>query len=330
MSKRILLVFLLLASLASKAASASHIDSIAIKVLHEAKKNIDRLITDHPSQLSKFQKGIVSEDSLTLEYWVKTDPASQSYPVIEEMKEVAPKKIFKGFRFRFHTNIERPQNQINPFYSWLGTNIYLMAGWSWPNGRFGSENQALVTSAFEDACTPIFKEENKVLAELIRSSKLNKNVKNGGQKLKLQLSTETNPKGPKKLVLYGMGNANITTWFNHHLIVGDTLLHARLPSGFVVRLSPTLISPFVSLELREPTRLGNIHLPRLPEGEHQIKVIASFDTDQWLDVRPTFVDGPVVIRKIRPCWTGRIISNSLTVVIGPNGEIISSRFEPLR
>jgi hypothetical protein len=318
----ILIGFLLMLSTYSNAQSK---DSVILEVLKHAKQNMDQLFSDHPEEFKQFSKGVINKDSMSLEYHI----APSSEDMLNEKIEGTPDKIhapsyFQGIRFRFYTNISRPQARIRPYFAWLGINTYLVAGFSWPNSSFGFKEQTLVTEAFDKACRPLFQLENYMLESALINLDESDLILEGEQNMRFNLRLDTNTVAHHLLALYGTPNVqtHVTKNFIYRVLVENRVYQVHLPKGFVHGVRLDRHNPFRELSGGETQFLGYVNLPKLPPGEHSIRVIAALDQDQWLDRTPTVVDGQPVLRKVAPCWTGIFISSELRVKIGSKGEIL--------
>jgi hypothetical protein len=316
--KRFLLLAAVLVSVITVPAQVR--DSLTLQILHNAKADIDRLIAENPENFPPIYWSSVNEDSLSLEYHVTDDPQRLNQQLDSQKIQTLP-NIFTGFAFRFHLDIERPQNNIAPYYSWIGSNVYLSFRRHLPLSRFPADQQAMVTQAFEKACEPLFEMEQRVLTKLLDNHDPYGIILEGSSSMKMLL--ELNYPTPKlKISAQSKRSANIYSLFDYHLLIGDSLYISRFPQGFEVRAVRMVVgNPMVTLEMGEATYLTYAVIPKLPAGRHRIRIIASVDRDQWTDYGPTIVDGPPVIRKIERSWTGRLISNELHIEVDVDGLI---------
>ena len=293
--------------------SDTPIKTTCIEVLEQARINIDAYMVSDTSLSNSFQPGVLDTAKSSLHFWLKFNPFSG------ELQERTG--AFYGVEFQL-IHPQRPYNK-EAMFQWIGSQYYtLHAGWSWPNGGINGERQRGIMAGFESAAQPLFILQNAVLKDKLgQHGKGSLCLDGDGVQLELWPSKDVNLSTLPELMIRSDHQTEVYGLAPHMILVGDTFLHSYFPKGFVARFLHERKDPFVTLERDEGVSLGHIPVHALPEGVHRIRVIMTFDRDQWLDTRPTLHDGqPIVVVK-DPCYTGRLVSGEIRVKVGPGGTV---------
>ena len=272
----------------------SEVHELCKNALFQLKDSVDYLIQTDPYFKDKLELGVVDLDSLSVSFAFKSEkPPAKPKRIPKRLRKsiVRPYQyVFQGVQFRFKHPIQRPVRNFAKTFEWHLLDVQLFWHWSWPMIRFDSKDQKKVMLALKDAVEPISRFEQKTYEKLKISAEEKGVILEGKQSIELFL--EPNPdtlSGKMDLYAYNTGNKTVylTNEFLHTWIVDDSLYNHHIPHSFIAYFQDQHNDPFIQVPKKEKVFLASIPLPMIKERAESVRLICSFNTNGWMDFRPT-------------------------------------------
>lgn len=287
-----------------------------LAALQEIRKGFPALVRKYPKGLGHLGPGALDEEKLFLrfpaKYLPKAAPAMRPTAGRSRPRLLQPKDC--GMSFHFTTPMSPKANAGQ----WLHVNVGLVSWWMWPGGGFSTETYKDVQALVRRAVAPLDALEDAAVAAPRGKDAY---VLRGrpGVKLTIRLS-------PKRSAFGTVVDLYVTNQTKQVVALCPPYLqvirdgkprHDHARSSLWLGLTHVLNGRKDPFTYIQPGRSAKIksRVVALSPGKHTVRIAAGHLRDYWVDVRPTFLDGLPVRRKVPSAWTGVLVSGEMTIDI---------------
>jgi len=287
-----------------------------LAALREIQKGFVAIARKYPKGLGHLGPGELDEKKLFLrfpaKYLPKATPAMRATGSRTVGRPLRPQDCGMSFRFAVPMSLEANAGQ------WLHVNVGLMYWWMWPNRGVSTEAYNAVQALVRRAVVPLDALEDAAVAAPRGKDSY---VLRGrpGVKLTIRLSPKRSDLGTVVDLYVTNQTKGVVALYPafvqtirdgrpwHHHAHSSLWLGAGL--GLGGRKDPfTYIEPGRSVKIKS-------WIVALSPGKHTARIAVGHLRDYWVDVRPSFADGPPANHKVPTAWTGVLVSNELTVQV---------------
>ena len=290
-----------------------------LAALREIRKGFAAIVRKYPKGFGHLGPGQLDEKKLFLRFPAKTLP--KATPAMRATAGRSRPRLLRpqdcGMSFHFTTPMSPKVNAGQ----WLHVNVGLVLWWMWPNRGLSTEmykdTQALVRravaglDALEDAAVAAGAASRGKGPYTLRGRP--------GVKLTIRLSPKPDPAGTA-VDIYATNETRQAValcppfW---QIIRNGKPWHAHAHGALWLGATAVLggvKAPFTTIEPGRSAKVKS-EVVAVPPGRYAVRIAADYLRDYWVDLRPTFADGPPAVRKVPSAWTGALVSNELTVQV---------------
>ena len=292
---------------------------VCLAALREIRKGFADIVRKYPKELGHLGPGELDEKKLFLrfpaKYLPKATPAMRHTAGRTLPRMVQPKDCGLSFRFTVPMSLKANAGQ------WLQVNAGLVHWWMWPNRGLSTEAYKAIQALVRRAVARLDALEDATVAAGAASHGKDPYVLRGrpGVKLTIRLS-------PKRSEFGTVVDLYVTNQTKGVVALYPAFLqtirdgkpwhphaHSSLWLGAGVNLGGRK-DPFTYIQPGRSVKVKS-WIVALSPGKHTVRIATGHLRDYWVDVRPTFADGPPALRKVPSAWTGALVSNELTVQV---------------
>ena len=303
---------------------------VCIMAMRKMHKDFAALAAKYPKELGHLGPGTIDEKKLLLRFPVKnlpkaTQPARRATPagrMWSVPRRLRPDELGLFVQFTVPMPISDFPTQ-RPVARWLYSNVGLSWWWMWPNRSFSSKAQQGFLNMLSQALVPLNELENAAIAADLGKRGKGAYVLRGrpGVKLTLRLAPKNAAGASPTIDLYATNQTKqqvVPLCPPFTQIIGDGKPWHYRAHGSLPMLTHAFGSgkdPFIHIKPGQTAKVGAAVVAGLSAGRHTVRVAAGHPCDYWVDMRPTFHDGPPVARKVTGAWTGVLVSGEMTIDI---------------
>jgi hypothetical protein len=282
--------------------------SICLNALDSAKHYVDQNIQSDQYLSDLLGEGQINSDDLTL-----------FYPQIGyESNDVG--NIEYGIRFQLINGLQRPLSQLVTYqFHILDIGLNWNVRWK---GSFDFEEQSKIMLGLQQGINHLYLLEQKIYSENHLVLDTESFVVDGNPNISVRLTQEQSNSSILTFKAKNTKSGNFSLINNFHFvpILNDSIVHSKIPKMFIYEMTNERDSPFIDLSNHfEPIK--DLNMPKFPAGIHRLRVLISFDRDSWVDLKPTWLDGPAVVNKADNAWLGRILTDEIRISVSNNGAV---------
>lgn len=311
-----------------KTARDARVQQVCMAALRKMQKDFAALAAKHPKVLGHLGPGTIDEKKLLLRFPVKnlpktTQPAQRATPagrMRTVLRRLRPDELGLFVQFTVPTPIVEFPTQ-RPMARWLYSNVGLSWWWMWPNRYFSPKAQQGFLNMLSQALVPLNELENTMVAADLAKRQKGSYVLRGrpGVKLTIRLSPTREAAGTV-VDLYATNETKgvLGLYPPFTQIIGDGKPWHYGGPGCLSMLTHAFgrdRDPFIYIKPGQTAKVSAVVVAGLSAGRHTVRVAAGHLCDYWIDVRPTFHDGPPITRKVPGAWTGVLVSGELAIDI---------------